>query len=588
MSSSQSSTKPAIKTREKATRPSIKNNDKRNKITASCHKQLNVKTTDSESAATDSSSSVQLNSGDQTKLSASPDVVLSDFSQATRKIKEEIKATLDKQSCRPQVDLCKQVDKLRGDLIELSQAEKDANGNVVESQSVCPELPEAKPVNEQQISTIEPSTNSNTTLSVAHDESSQKTCNQSNQERDALVKLVESDSNLAKSLDETVLQSEKVSKQEQGIDKSATKPDNSSKGGSHAKATEFLNTDQVYQNIVNNDFKLLDARLDSDSKLAVLSSSLKKNFDADPTLFKSICKKLIELSEHNNYLSKQCQMFESENHKLVTVKEKLSALCRELQKSNNTVRIESLNLIKEERDRAKEQTSKIQSTLSSVIKLFDENQQRNSSLRTENAELQTKLRSLIEHCDNWEKSIEAVLKQRDLESRLLKTELAKANLSANVEREKFLNEKKELLRVLAMMQEQQRKIEAQEARLKSDLSTYANKYDECQTTISKEMGKLHTESNKMLKQLEKSRKDYLGLLAKYETSNKKIKQLLEEKLRWDKTLKASNKKVETLEKLCRALRAGKTPGESSAEDKTTVTETPSNVGDPSKEVELSP
>lgn len=298
----------------------------------------------------------------------------------------------------------------------------------------------------------------------------------------------------------------------------------------------------------------LNTRLDFESKLVTLTSSLKKHFIEVPHLLDPVCRKLVNMSDSISDLTLTCENQQAENRKLMLVKQKLENLCRELQKSNNSIRIESFDLIKAEQSKAKEQTTKIQSTLSGVIKLFDENQQRNMSLRQENQDLQTKLKSLLDHCDNWEKSIEAALRQRDIENRLLKTELAKANLLKNEEQEKFLGEKQELLQILSMMQEQQHRIEGQEAKLRSDLSSYASKYDECQAVISNGMNKFQTESKRMMKQIEKSKQDYKVLLTKYETNNRRTTQLLEEKQEWLRSLSLANKKIETLEKLCRALR----------------------------------
>lgn len=166
------------------------------------------------------------------------------------------------------------------------------------------------------------------------------------------------------------------------------------------------------------------------------------------------------------------------------------------------------------------------------------------SLRQENQDLQTKLKSLSQFCDKWEKQVEVALRQKDIENRLIKTELAKANLLKNEEKEKFLSEKHELLQILSMMQEQQHRIEGQEAKLRNDLSNYASKYDECQAVISSGMNRFQSESKIMLQQIEKSKQDYKVLLSKY----------LGEKQHWNKTMNLANKKVEMLEKLCRALK----------------------------------
>lgn len=313
---------------------------------------------------------------------------------------------------------------------------------------------------------------------------------------------------------------------------------------------------------INLETVLLQSKREIDNGLAdtclpVILRQLRPFLIGEPHILRSLIMRIVKMKDDNAELTENCEKYQAENQKLLLVKQKLENLCRELQKSNNAIRIESLDLIKVEQSKAKEQTTKIQSTLSGVIKLFDENQHRNMSLRQENHDLQMKLKSLLDHCDNWEKSVEATLRQRDIENRLIKTELAKANLSMNEEKEKFLGEKQELLQILSMMQEQQHRIEGQEAKLRSDLSSYANKYDECQAVISKGMNRFQAETKRMLKQIEKSKQDYKVLLSKYETSNKRMAQLLEEKQYWDRAMSLANKKIETLEKLCRALRERK-------------------------------
>uniref|UniRef100_A0A6G1SCG2 Alpha-taxilin n=1 Tax=Aceria tosichella TaxID=561515 RepID=A0A6G1SCG2_9ACAR len=261
------------------------------------------------------------------------------------------------------------------------------------------------------------------------------------------------------------------------------------------------------------------------------------------------------MSRQVDQLKLQNEFQQQEIGKLRLIKERLADLCRELQKSNNQIRIESLALIKGEQHKAKEQADKIQTTLAGVMKLFDENQQRNLSLKQENIDLQTKLKQLLEHCENWEQCVETAIKQRDIENRLVKTELTRLSLIRTEEQERFLKEKHDLLKALELMKTHQSRVEDKEAKLRSDLSSYANKYDQCQELIQNGLGKFQVESKRMLKQIEQSRQDYVALLNKYEASNKKIKQLLEEKHAWMKSTVQTSKKLETLEKLCRSLKS---------------------------------
>lgn len=338
---------------------------------------------------------------------------------------------------------------------------------------------------------------------------------------------------------------------------------NNKKKNTKTSTSASSNQETIKSNEISTESTAI-SKFDTETKVSALLLSL-QNIKEDPSLLESVCKKLVKLSEQNAQLLLSCSKLKSDNQKLQFVKQKLENLCRELQKSNNAIRIESLDLIKGEQNKAKEQTTKVQSTLTGVIKLFDENQQRNMLLRQENQDLQVKLKSLLDHCDNWEKSVEATLRQRDIENRLIKTELAKANLSKNEEKEKLLSEKQELLQILSMMQEQQQRIEGQEAKLRSDLSSYASKYDECQAVISKGMNRFQIESKKMLKQIEQSKQDYKILLSKYEFSDKRMAQLLTEKQKWDHEMFTANKKIETLEKLCRALQERKVTKETTSE-----------------------
>lgn len=299
-------------------------------------------------------------------------------------------------------------------------------------------------------------------------------------------------------------------------------------------------------------FDLLDSQIDSESKFLGLMASLKDQ--PMDSLLEPLCRKLVEINERKSNLARTCQNFRDDNVRLTIVKDKLENICRELHKSNQNLRLESLTIIKNEQEKARQQTAKIQSTLAGVMKLFDENQQKNMNLRTENFELHNKLKVVLEHCDSWEKSMSATFKQKDLQIKLLKTEIAKMSLVSNVDKERLLKEKQHILN---MMQEQQHRIEGQEAKLRQDLSNYASKYDECQNVISNGMSQFKSESKRMLSQIEQSRKDYKNLMIKYETSNRKMTDLLEQKNKWTNDMSAANKKIETLEKLCRALQKGK-------------------------------
>lgn len=537
-------------------------------------------------------------------------VTIDDFSREASELKADINRALEKQSEHPSIDQPVEVVRLKEDILKLSGLEKDEktsyssgissllepkleqdhrellnkkhlNENVRTSSATESDTIEAKPsihlVRECQDQGLKSPNHDHTKganiepvqkvtppdLESSHNNSLNsseiKSCGVEND-----AKVCNSDSILTKALDNLMLnQDDKTSQSSKDDSKHSIKLSAKKRPQNHLTEIDSGKKSQPSSkssDIMLEEFEPLNAKLDLDTKVVTMVSSLQKHFNEAPHLLEPVCRRLVNMSEENTRLTMNCERYQAENQKLSLVKQKLENLCRELQKSNNAIRIESLELIKAEQGKAKEQSTKIQSTLSGVIKLFDENQQRNMILRQENHDLQTKLKSLLDHYDNWEKSVETALRQRDIEVRLVKTELAKANLLKNEEKEKFLGEKQELLQILSMMQEQQHRIEGQEAKLRSDLSSYANKYDECQAVINKGMNKFQVETKRMLKQIEKSKQDYKVLLSKYESSNKRMAQLLEEKQYWDKTINLANKKIETLEKLCRALRDRKAEG----------------------------
>lgn len=490
---------------------------------------------------------------------------LCDFSRRAQELKADIKKSLDKQLDHQVIDQPIEVIELKSKILKLSQTEAETESSVEDAQTDSA----IKDQKDEPISSstdLESAKESKCVSDVAakqaqiiNKESSQEslltetnplsTGSQDERQADSKSGRITGDNQPGKCQSETV-SSGVVQSPSKGssMTESKTPPEKLRVGSVKVGGSDWERKLDDALSPLDMDGWSIDVKKDT------IVSNLLSSFQDQPLLIKSLCHRLVLTNEHWRHSMSTLHKEIDDGKKLERANVKLKELCRELQKSNNAIRIESLDLIKVEQGKAKEQTTKIQSTLSGVIKLFDENQQRNMILRQENHELQVKLKSLLEHCDSWEKSVEIALRQREIDNRLLKTELAKANLTKNEEKEKFLNEKQELLQILSIMQEQQHRIEGQEAKLRSDLSSYASKYDECQAVISKGMDKFQLESKRMLKQIERSKQDYKVLLTKYESTNRKMAQLLEEKQYWDKAMSIANRKVETLEKLCRALR----------------------------------
>lgn len=287
--------------------------------------------------------------------------------------------------------------------------------------------------------------------------------------------------------------------------------------------------------------------------------------NSEQNQLKLLCKMYIDLIQENRVLdkgmkqhvktcarlNKEKEQLQSENNRLILAKSRLESLCRELQKHNKAIKEESLLRVKEDEDKHRTMAAKFQATLSEIMILVQESHQRNNTLREENMQYEKKLRIYLEHYDKWEKEIEKILASKDLEIQLTKTKLAEANLTSDHEREKFIEEKQQILNMVSDLHKKHSESVTNENHLKAQLSLYISKYDEFQAILAK--------SNEM----------FNGFKKDMEKMSKQIKDLERETIRWkkkceesDKALaianearKTSNQKIQKLENLCRALQA---------------------------------
>lgn len=315
-------------------------------------------------------------------------------------------------------------------------------------------------------------------------------------------------------------------------------------------------------------FEPMGAQLDAESKCAALVASLRRqlgdqlnetttscshkedeliaNSAQVQRLLEPICRQLVQASDSRSLL-------EAELHREKSRSSKLESLCRELQRTNSSISSKSKDLIREEHGHFKDFAERIDETLKDAVRLFEESEQRNIVLRKENHNLQLQLRSLLDHCNEWQKIAQVQEKEKLLSGQLAKAEMARVHLLHNEHLEKLLCEKRDLLKLVGNMRDQQAHIQAGEAKLRQDLSAYATKYDQCRLVISDGMAKFEAESKKMLAQMEKSKRDYKSLLSKYQTTVKKLSGVMEEKCHLQKMNELHKRKVGTLERLCRAL-----------------------------------
>jgi len=283
-----------------------------------------------------------------------------------------------------------------------------------------------------------------------------------------------------------------------------------------------------------------------------------------------ICKKYNELLEEHkttqsqfkqsqralSVLSREKDQLQSEHSKAVLAKSKLEGLCRELQRHNKLVKDESIARAKEDDEKRKEVTTKFQTTINDIQQQMNDHYQKNTSLREENLELANKLKGLIEQYELREQQIEKIMKSKELEGQLYDARLQQAALQIGEEKEKHLHDSQLLLRESMEAQKKIMLLEEQEKALKAQVAMYSEKYDDFQSTLTKSndvFNTFKTEMDKMSKKIKKLEKETLMWRQKWESSQKSLLEMAEQKTRSDKDASLLQNKLSKLEGLCRAL-----------------------------------
>jgi myosin heavy subunit len=284
----------------------------------------------------------------------------------------------------------------------------------------------------------------------------------------------------------------------------------------------------------------------------------------------SLCKKYTELLEEHkamqnqfkqsqralSVLSREKDQLQSEHSKAVLAKSKLEGLCRELQRHNKLVKDESIARAKEDDEKRKEVTTKFQTTINDIQTQMNDHYQKNTALREENLELANKLKGLIEQYELREEHIDKVFKSKDIESQLYDARLQQAALQIGEEKERHLHDKQLLMREAMESQKKIMLLEEQEKALKAQVAMYSEKYDDFQSTLTRSndvFTSFKTEMDKMSKKIKKLERDTTMWRQKWESSQKALITMAEQKARSDKDASLLQNKISKLESLCRAL-----------------------------------
>ncbi|KAL1773327.1 alpha-taxilin [Sigmodon hispidus] len=282
----------------------------------------------------------------------------------------------------------------------------------------------------------------------------------------------------------------------------------------------------------------------------------------------ALCKKYAELlEEHRNSQKqmkllhkKQSQLVQEKDHlrgehsKAVLARSKLESLCRELQRHNRSLKEEGVQRAREEEEKKrKEVTSHFQVTLNDIQLQMEQHNERNSKLRQEN----------MEGPRGSRKHIDKVFKHKDLQQQLVDAKLQQAQEMLKEAEERHQREKEFLLKEAV---ESQRMWE-QETHLKQQLALYTEKFQEFQNTLSKSSEVFTTfkqEMEKMTKKIRKLEKETTMYRSRWESSNKALLEMAEEKTLRDKELEGLQGKIQ----LFRALQTERSDLSKRAQDLT--------------------
>ncbi|XP_056255981.1 alpha-taxilin [Seriola aureovittata] len=284
-----------------------------------------------------------------------------------------------------------------------------------------------------------------------------------------------------------------------------------------------------------------------------------------------LCKKYAELLEEHRNTQKQMRVLQkkqsqlvqekdnlrNEHSKAILARSKLESLCRELQRHNRTLKEEGMQRTRLEEEKRKEVTSHFQVTLNDIQTQMEQHNERNASLRQENTELAEKLKKLYEQYKLREEHIDKVVKHKDLQQQLVDAKLHQAQELLKESEDRHDREKDFLLKEAVESQRMCELMKQQEVHLKQQLSLYTEKFEEFQTTLSKSNEVFTTfkqEMEKMTKKIKKLEKETAMYRSRWESSNKALLEMAEEKAVRDREFEALQGKVQRLEKLRRALK----------------------------------
>ncbi|XP_036901517.1 beta-taxilin [Sturnira hondurensis] len=262
------------------------------------------------------------------------------------------------------------------------------------------------------------------------------------------------------------------------------------------------------------------------------------------------------LQKKQGQIQKEKDQLQSEHSRAILARSKLESLCRELQRHNKTLKEETLQRAREEEEKRKEITNHFQSTLTDIQAQIEQQSERNMKLCQENTELAEKLKSIIDQYELREEHLDKIFKHRELQQKLVDAKLEQAQEMMKEAEERHKREKEYLLNQAAEWKLQAKMLKEQETVLQAQLTLYSGRFEEFQSTLTKSNEVFATfkqEMDKTTKKMKKLEKDTATWKARFESCNKALLDMIEEKALRAKEYECFVMKIGRLENLCRAL-----------------------------------
>ncbi|CAJ0962876.1 unnamed protein product, partial [Mesorhabditis belari] len=283
----------------------------------------------------------------------------------------------------------------------------------------------------------------------------------------------------------------------------------------------------------------------------------------DKTAFSKKAQNFDKLQKAFQQQEKKCDKANEILIKTEASKSKLEELCRELQKCNKEIREESLTRTKKLESERQEAVNQLRFSLKEIEKNMNEGRSRSDTLAEDNKRLSEKLSELGTQyedrlnnlVDSYKKKEEYwadLEKARDCEVNLLKTKLQHAGLL----QQKSANEKEELTRSLLEGTRRVGEAIENESTLREQVKQYSARYTELANSLSQSseaFDKFKSEIERVNTQLKKVEMEAQKWRIKYEESNRSILLMTVQKQEIEERAASFEKKVGTLENLCRAL-----------------------------------